>query len=428
MRCAARWRSRLPEQAEVTRTLDAVWRIEAPRLIAGLARFCNGDIGRAEELAQDAMVVALERWPDDGVPSNPGAWLMTTAKNRQIDLARRASVFQRKTEELGRELDTSTPAPEPASAGIEDDVLRLIFTTCHPALTRESQIALTLRLVGGLRTDEIARALLTSEATVGQRISRAKRTLADAGAPFEIPGADELADRTAAVLTVVYLVFNEGYSATTGEDWMRLDLCEDALRLARMLQALMPDEPEVHGLAALLEIQASRSRARTAADGSAVTLLEQDRSTWDRLLIDRGFAALDRAYAAPGWPGAYTLQAEIAACHARARTADETNWDQIAELYGKLAGLTGSPIVQVNRAVAVGMAGEASEGIAILESVAADPLLRDNHLVPAVRGDLLEKLGRSAEAAEQFSLAAELTQNAREQDVLRGRAKALSGG
>jgi RNA polymerase sigma factor (sigma-70 family) len=394
-------------------------------LIAGLARFCNGDIGRAEELAQDASVVALERWPEDGVPANPGAWLMTTAKHRQIDLARRASVFKAKREEIGREIETSAPAPEPARARIDDDVLRLIFTTCHPALSQESQVALTLRMLGGLKTDEIARALLTSESTVGQRISRAKRTLADAGAPFEIPAADELQERLSAVLSVIYLIFNEGYSATAGDDWMRLDLCEDAVRFARMLQALMPDEPDVHGLAALLEIQASRSHARTGPDGAAITLLDQDRALWDRMLIDRGFAALERANASAGALGTYTLQAEIAACHARARHADDTDWKRIAALYATLAQLTESPIVEVNRAVAIGMAGEPETGLMILDRVA--PALEGNHLVPAVRGDLLAKLDRHEEAAAEFKRAAEMTRNEREAEVLRGRSASAGG-
>jgi RNA polymerase sigma factor (sigma-70 family) len=411
----------------VQRAVDAVWRIEAPRLIAGLARFCNGDIGRAEELAQDAVLVALERWPVDGIPRNPGAWLMATAKNRQIDLARRAEVFRVKAEQLARENPTTSPPPAEVPA-VEDDLLRLIFTTCHPALTRDSQVALTLRMLGGLKTDEIARALLTTEATVGTRISRAKRTLADAGSPFEVPGADELEERLAAVLGVVYLIYNEGYSATAGEDWMRLDLCEDALRLGRVLQAQLPDEPEVHGLAALMEIQSSRSRARTGPGGEAVLLLDQDRGRWDQQLIRRGFQAIERAHAAPGDPGVYTLQAEIAACHARAKTADETDWAQISALYLGLSRLTGSPVVEVNRAVAVGMADGPQAGLAVLAKVEDSPALVDYHLLAAVRGDLLEKAGRPEEAQREFERAAAMTRNERERAELERRAAALRTG
>jgi RNA polymerase sigma factor (sigma-70 family) len=409
----------------VTRAIDAVWRIEAPRLIAGLARFCNGDIARAEDLAQDALVSALETWPSDGVPRNAGAWLMTTAKNRQIDLARRARMYSGKLEQVARELPAASP-PADADA-IEDDILRLVFMTCHPALSRESQVALTLRMVGGLKTNEIARAFLVPEATVGQRISRAKRTLSDAAVPFELPEPEALSERVAAVLAVVYLIYNEGYSASAGEDWMRLDLCEDALRLGRMLQQLMPGEPEVHGLAALMEIQSSRLRARTDAGGAPVPLLEQDRRRWDRLLIDRGLAAIDRAHAAPGTPGSYTLQAEIAACHARAKRPEDTDWKQIELLYSALERLTRSPIVTINRAVAVGMTGAPQEGLAMLDAVETDPLLHKYHLLPAVRGDLLEKLGRADEAAGYFDRAAELASNAREAELLRARASAVRG-
>ncbi|MFT4048205.1 MAG: RNA polymerase sigma factor [Solirubrobacterales bacterium] len=406
------------------RAVDAIWRIEAPRLIAGLARFCNGDIGRAEELAQDAVVVALERWPEDGIPRNPGAWLMTTAKNRQIDLARRTAVFRVKTEELGREFELGAE-DQVATPAVEDDLLRLIFTTCHPALTRESQVALTLRMLGGLTTTEIARALLSTESTVGTRISRAKRTLADAGSPFEVPEADELDERLAAVLAVVYLIFNEGYSATAGADWMRLDLCEDALRLGRVLQAQLPDHPEVHGLAALMEIQASRSRARTSASGEIVLLLDQDRSRWDRTLIERGYAAIERAHATSGAPGVYTLQAEIAACHARAANADETDWQRIAQLYAGLSELTGSPVVEVNRAMAVGMAEGPAAGLAVIESVADTGALSDYHPLHAVRADLLERAGRHGDAAEEFARAAELTRNDRERAELQRRSTTL---
>lgn len=363
------------------------------------------------------MVTALERWPQDGVPRNPGAWLMATAKNRQIDLARRTAMFRVKRDELARETELTTPAPSAAPA-VEDDLLRLIFTTCHPALTRDSQVALTLRMLGGLKTDEIARALLTSEATVGTRISRAKRTLADAGSPFEVPGADELEQRIAAVLSVVYLIFNEGYSATAGADWMRLDLCEDALRLGRVLQAQLPDEPEVHGLAGLMEIQSSRARARTGPGGEVVLLPDQDRSKWDRQLIERGLAAIERAHAAPGRPGVYTLQAELSACHAVAPSHEETDWPRIAALYMALGRLTGSPVVEVNRAVAVGMADGPVAGLEVLRAVEDAPELADYHLLAAVRGDLLAKDGRNAEAAADFERAASMTRNERERDAL----------
>ncbi len=401
-------------------------------MIAGLARFCGGDIGRAEELAQDAIVVALETWPREGVPRNPGAWLTATAKNRQIDLARRTEIFRRKREEIGRELARSGAHVEPPSeageAAIDDDVLRLVFTTCHPSLSRDSQVALTLRLLGGLSTDEIARALLTTESTVGQRISRAKRTLAEAGSPFEVPGDDELEDRLDAVLGVIYLVFNEGYAATSGDDWMRLDLCEDALRLGRLMQGQMPREPEVHGLAALMEIQASRSRARRGEGGKPVLLLEQDRSRWDRTLIRRGLTALERAQSTPGRKGTYTLQAEIAACHARAARAEETDWQLIADLYGRLAALTGSPIVAVNRAVAVGMADGPEAGLDLLAEVADAPELAGYHLFFSVRADLLEKAGRRTEAINDLSKAASMTENRRERELLEERIAALTGG
>lgn len=370
--------------------------------------------------------MALEHWPEDGIPKNPGAWLMATAKNRQIDLARRTEVFRRKHEEITR--DAELASPPPSEPEIEDDLLRLVFTTCHPALSRESQVALTLRMLGGLKTDEIARALLTSEATVGTRISRAKRTLADNGSPFEVPGEDELPDRLAGVLSVVYLIFNEGYAATSGDDWMRTDLCEDALRLGRMLQVELPNEPEVHGLTALMEIQASRSRARTGPGGEAVLLLDQDRARWDRTLIARGLAAIQRAHASPGRPGIYTLQAEIAACHARAHRADETDWDRIASLYGVLAELTGSPVVQVNRAVAVGMADGADAGLEVLDGVAEAPELSGYHLYHAVRGDLLEKAGDRTGAAAEFRIAAAGTRNERERAELQRRIDELSAG
>jgi RNA polymerase sigma factor (sigma-70 family) len=374
-------------------------------------------------------VVALERWPHDGIPRNPGAWLTQTAKNRQIDLARRAAIFRRRRDELGSELERaeelSAPSPDEAPV-VDDDVLRLIFTTCHPLLSRESQVALTLRLVGGLTTGEIARALLTSEQTVGQRISRAKRTLADAGSPFELPGPDELDERTNSVLGVIYLIFNEGYSATSGSDWMRVDLCEDALRLSRLLQGLMPEAPEVHGLAALTEIQASRTRARTDSSGRAIPLLEQNRALWDRILIGRGLAALDRALTLPAPKGTYTLQAQIAACHARAARPEDTDWQEIAQLYAYLHELTGSPVVAVNRAVAVSYAESPEAGLVIIESVRNEGTLADYPHLHAVRGDLLARAGRDDEAANDFARAAELTGNDREREVYAERVARLS--
>jgi len=385
-------------------------------LIAGLARFCNGDIGRAEELAQDALVSALETWPDQGLPKNPGAWLMATAKNRQIDLARRARVFQAKVEEIGRELPESAPEPDPEA--IDDDVLSLIFMTCHPVLSRESQLALTLRMVGGLKTEEIARAFLVPDATIGQRISRAKRTLTDAEVPFEVPPPEERRDRIGSVLAVVYLIYNEGYAATAGDDWMRLDLCQDALRLGRMLQQLMPEEAEVHGLAALMELQSSRAATRVGRDGTPILLLDQNRQFWDRSLIERGLDSIELARAAPTRRGSYTLQAEIAACHARAVRADQTDWNRIAALYRDLSNLTGSPIVELNRAVAVAMVNGPEAGLRVLDAIADEPALAEYHLLPSVRADLLAKAGRKREAAEQFELAAAMTRNEREREVL----------
>jgi RNA polymerase sigma factor (sigma-70 family) len=417
-------------RADAHRTVDAVWRIESPRLIAGLTRIVH-DLGVAEELAQDALVAALEQWPRDGVPRNPGAWLMTTAKRRAVDHIRRDETFARKLRLLGHELETGQGVAASAETeadtdpeAIEDDLLRLVFTACHPVLSQEARVALTLRLLGGLTTDEIARAFLTSEPTVAQRIVRAKRTLAKEKVPFEVPYGPERAHRLASVLEVVYLVFNEGYSATAGEDWMRPGLCEDALRLARVLAGLMPQEPEVHGLAALLEIQASRSAARGGPE--PVLLLEQDRGRWDQLLIRRGFAALARADAA-AWargatPGAYALQAAIAACHARALSAQETDWVRIAELYRALAALTGSPVVELNRAVAVGMAYGAAAGLEIADALAAGAGLDGYHLLPAVRGDLLLRLGRGDEARAEFARAAALTRNEAERTLLLTRA------
>lgn len=417
---------------DARRAIEAVWRIESARVIAGVARIVR-DIGVAEELAQDALVAALEQWPGAGVPDNPGAWLTATAKHRAIDLVRRKEVFARKLRELGHTLEgggayePDFAAAEAAADGdIEDDLLRLVFTTCHPVLSTEARVALTLRLLGGLTTAEIARAFLVPEATVAQRIVRAKRTLAKADVPFEQPHGPERVERLSSVLEVIYLVFNEGYSATAGDDWMRPALCEDALRLARVLAGLMPKEPEVHGLAALLEIQASRSAARTRPDGQPVLLADQDRRRWDQLLIRRGFAALARAEAAGGPPGPYTLQAAIAACHAHALHPRDTDWRRIAELYAVLAQRTPTPVVELNRAVAVTMAYGPREGLALVDRLTDEPALRGYHLLPSVRGDLLERLGRHAEAREEFLRAASLTRNERERTLLVERAARAS--
>ncbi|MFG2305729.1 RNA polymerase sigma factor [Actinacidiphila glaucinigra] len=417
---------------DARRAIEAVWRIESARVIAGVARIVR-DIGVAEELAQDALVAALEQWPGAGVPDNPGAWLTATAKHRAIDLVRRKEVFARKLRELGHTLEgggayePDFAAAEAAADGdIEDDLLRLVFTTCHPVVSTEARVALTLRLLGGLTTAEIARAFLVPEATVAQRIVRAKRTLAKADVPFEQPHGPERVERLSSVLEVIYLVFNEGYSATAGDDWMRPALCEDALRLARVLAGLMPKEPEVHGLAALLEIQASRSAARTGPDGQPVLLADQDRRRWDQLLIRRGFAALARAEAAGGPPGPYTLQAAIAACHAHARHPRDTDWRRIAELYAVLARRTPTPVVELNRAVAVTMAYGPREGLALVDRLTDEPALRGYHLLPSVRGDLLERLGRHAEAREEFLRAASLTRNERERTLLVERAARAS--
>jgi RNA polymerase sigma-70 factor, ECF subfamily len=410
---------------ETHRAINAVWRIEAPRVIAGLARMVR-DVGIAEELAQDALVTALERWPETGVPDNPGAWLMAAAKRRAIDHLRRGKLLDRKHEELGKELDerqSATPElEEKLDDDIGDDLLRLVFTACHPVLSTEARVALTLRLLGGLTTEEIARAFLAPEPTVAQRIVRAKRTLAEAQVPFEVPRGDEVGARLASVLEVIYLIFNEGYSATAGDDWMRPALCEDALRLGRILTQLAPTEPEVHGLLALMEIQASRARARTGPDGTPILLLEQDRARWDQLLIRRGLAALNVAEQLGGAGGFYALQAAIAACHARAREAAETDWHRITELYGTLADLTQSPIVQLNRAVAVAMAFGPAEGLALVDTLRSEPVLKDYHLLPGVRGDLLSKLGRFEEARQELERAAGMTRNARERDLLLERA------
>ena len=414
------------------RAIDAIWRIESARLIAGLARMV-GDIGLAEDLAQDALVAALERWPESGVPDNPGAWLMATARHRAIDRLRRGKVLVRKHEELGREIEArQETAALDLDAAIDDpvgdDLLSLMFTACHPVLSTEARVALTLRLLGGLSTDEIARAFLVPEPTVAQRIVRAKRTLAEARVPFEVPRGAELAARLSSVLEVLYLIFNEGYSATAGDDWMRPALCEDALRLGRILAELDPKEPEVHGLVALMEIQASRSRARVGPSGEPVLLLDQDRARWDHVLIRRGLAALERAERLGGARGPYALQAAIAACHARARTAAETDWGRIAALYEDLARVAPSPVVELNRAVAVAMASGPAAGLELVDALTAEPSLAAYHLLPSVRGDLLAKLGRSDEARAEFERAASLTKNARERELLLERAAACALG
>jgi RNA polymerase sigma factor (sigma-70 family) len=412
--------------ADIHREIDAVWRIESARLIAGLARIVR-DVGIAEELAQDALVAALEQWPASGMPDNPGAWLMQTAKHRGIDRVRRNVLAERKHEELGYAIESDQEDGVAAfEASIDDDIgddlLRLVFVACHPILSTEARSALTLRLLGGLTTEEIARAFLVAEPTIAQRIVRAKRTLAEAGVPFEVPRGDERAGRLSSVLEVIYLVFNEGYSATAGDDWMRPQLCEDALRLGRILAELMPAEPEVHGLVALMEIQASRSRARTTPNGEPILLMEQDRSRWDRLLIRRGLAALERAQRLGGTQGPYALQAAIAACHARAQAAGDTDWQRIAALYFALAELTPSPIVELNRAVAVAMAFGPAAGLALVDALTSERALENYHLLPSVRGDLLTKLGRFDEARAEFERAAALTRNERERALLLDRA------
>jgi RNA polymerase sigma factor (sigma-70 family) len=409
------------------RTIDAVWRIESARLIAGLTRIVR-DVAVAEDLAQDALVAALEQWPESGIPDNPGAWLMATAKRRGIDALRRRTTLERKTEVIGRELQILQQLDQPDLVAqvddVEDDVLRLIFMTCHPILSREARVALTLRLLGGLSTPEIARAFLVSEGTVAQRIVRAKRTLSEGRVPFEVPGRSERADRLSAVLEVIYLVFNEGYAATAGEHWTRPALCEDALRLGRILAALMPREPEVNGLLALMELQASRLGARIGPHGEPILLADQDRGRWDHLLVQRGLAALGRAEELSGALGPYALQAAIAACHARARSFEETDWPRIVALYDGLAALTGSPVVELNRAVAVAMAYGPEAGLELVDSLAGESALRDYHLLPSVRGDLLIRLGRPAEAREEFVRAADLCDNDRERELLLSRALA----
>jgi RNA polymerase sigma factor (sigma-70 family) len=412
------------------RAINAVWRIESARIIAGIARIVR-DVGLAEDLAQDALVAALEQWPEQGVPDNPGAWLMAAAKHRAIDRLRRDKLQERKHEEIGRELESHNASVEPdiVSAlddNIGDDLLRLIFTACHPALSADARAALTLRLLGGLTTGEIARAFLVPEPTIAQRIVRAKRTLAETRIPFEVPRAAEFGVRLSSVLEVIYLIFNEGYSATAGESWMRPELCDEALRLGRILSGLVPKEPEVHGLVALMEIQASRARARIGPSGEIVPLFEQNRARWDQLLIRRGIAALERAETLGGALGPYTLQAAIAACHARAQTPEETNWERIVALYDAFAQLAPSPVVELNRAVAVGMAFGPEEGLELVDDLVSEPSLKSYHLLPAVRGDLLAKLGRNGEACAEFERAASLTGNTRERELLLKRAAACA--
>ncbi|HEX2240697.1 MAG TPA: RNA polymerase sigma factor [Actinomycetota bacterium] len=407
---------------ETRAAIDAVWRIESPKLIAGIAHIVR-DVGLAEDFAHDALVAALEQWPRNGIPANPGAWLMTTAKRRAIDYFRRNETQQRKYAEIATQLEEHDEMRDPEE--VEDDLLRLLFIACHPVLSPPARVALTLRLIGGLTTDEVARAFLVPESTVAQRIVRAKRTLTEARVPFELPGVAERADRLASVLEVIYLIFNEGYAATQGEHWVRPDLCEDALRVGRVLAELVSKEPEVHGLVALMELQASRLRARVGPTGEPVLLLDQDRARWDRLLIQRGLRSLARAEEL-GPLGPYGLQAAIAACHARAYTPEETDWMRIVALYDALAQIMPTPVVELNRAVAVAMAYGPAAGLDIVEQLAEEPALQHYHLLPSVRGDLLEKLGRRQEAREQFALAAAMTRNERERVLLQARAQALN--
>ena len=416
---------------DIHRTIDAVWRIESARLIASLTRIVR-DVGLAEDLAQDALLAALEQWQESGVPDNPGAWLMATAKHRAIDHFRRNTRLDRKHEELGRELAAKEMTVPDLDSALDDDVgddlLRLVFMSCHPVLSTEAQVALTLRLLGGLTTEEIARAFLVPEPTIAQRIVRAKRTLSENRVPFEVPRGAELIARLSSVLGVIYLIFNEGYSATAGDDWMRPALCEEALRLGRILAGLTPREPEVHGLVALMEIQASRSGARTGPSGEPILLFDQNRAHWDQLLIGRGLAALAHAEKLDAVPGPYALQAQIAACHARARTPDETDWSRIVTLYGELARQTPSPVVELNRAVAVAMAFGPAAGLALVDALTAERSLQNYHLLPSVRGDLLKKLCRFDEARAEFARAASLTQNARERELLLERVRACGSG
>jgi RNA polymerase sigma factor (sigma-70 family) len=414
---------------DIHRTIDAVWRIESPKLIAGLMRVVR-DVGIAEDLAQDALVAALEQWPDSGVPDNPGAWLMAAAKHRAIDQFRKNQLHERKHQEVSRDIEAKQMVIPDFDASFEenvgDDLLGLMFISCHPVLSTEARTALTLRLLGGLTTDEIARAFLASEPTIAQRIVRAKRTLSDAHVPFELPRGQELTSRLASVLEVIYLIFNEGYSATAGDHWIRNDLCEEALRLGRILAGLVPNEAEVHGLVALMEIQASRAKARVGPTGEPILLFDQNRSKWDQLLIQRGLTALDRAETLSPRRGPYTIQAAVAACHARARTPEATDWGRIVSLYDELAELAPSPVVQLNRAVAVAMASGPAAGFELTEKLTAESSLKNYHLLPSVRGDLLTKLGRLAEARAEFERAATLTQNVRERELLLARAEKLS--
>ncbi len=416
--------------ADIHQTIDAVWRTESAKLIAGLARRVS-DVGLAEDLAQEALVAALEQWPKAGIPENPGAWLMATAKRRAIDHFRRNQMLERKHEELGREFEVRELAVPDFDTALEDeigdDMLRLIFTACHPVLSTESRVALTLRLLGGLTTEEIARAYLVPESTIAQRIVRAKKTLKEANVPFEVPRGAELADRLSAVLQVIYLIFNEGYSATVGDDWMRPTLCEDALRLGRILAELMPQEPEVKGLVALIEIQASRSKARTGPSGEPMLLFDQDRTRWDQLLIHRGLTALEGAEELGGPRGPYVVQAAIAACHARAPRPEDTDWVRIVELYTELAQITPSPVVELNRAVAVGMAFGPAAGLELLDALVLEPSLKNYHLLPSVRGEFLTRLGRFEEARQELERAALLTRNVRERELLYERARACVG-
>ena len=411
------------------RSIDAVWRIESPRLIASLTRMVR-DVGLAEDFAQDALVAALQQWPAAGIPDNPGAWLMATAKHRAIDHFRRNTLLERKHEEIGRELEKKERTVPNFEAALDDnfgdDLLRLVFISCHPVLTTEARVALTLRLIGGLTTEEIARAFLVPEATIAQRIVRSKRTLSKKRVPFEVPRGAELSVRLPSVLEVIYLIFNEGYSATTGDDWMRPALCEDALRLGRILAELAPQEPEVHGLVALMEIQASRAKARTGPSGEPILLFEQSRALWDQLLIRRGLAELARVENLGTAPGPYVLQAQIAACHARTRTPEETDWPRIVALYGQLTQITPSPIVELNRAVAISMASGPAAGLELVDALAAERSLENYHLLPSVRGDLLKKLSRFHEARTEFERAASLTRNARERHLLLARAQSCA--
>ncbi len=415
------------DAAPTREAIEAVWRVEAARLIGGLVRFVR-DVDRAEDLAQEALLTALERWPEAGIPDNPGAWLMTTAKHRAIDEQRRRAMIEAKHVELGRESARSTAIDDEAIDDVSDDVLRLVLIACHPVLSKDARVALTLRLVAGLSTAEIARAFLTTEPTIAQRIVRAKRTLAEAKVPFEVPTGEELRARIPPALEVVYLVFNEGYAATSGDDWLRPELCEEAMRLGRILAGLVTDEAEVHGLLALMELQASRAKARVGPDGEPVLLLDQDRSRWDRLLITRGLVSLERAESLARPLGPYTIQAALAACHARARTPEETDWERIVALYDALVELTGSPVVELNRAVAVSMAYGAAQELPLVDELAEDPALRDYHLLPAVRADLLLKLGRRAEARAELEKAASMATNARERALLLARAASVDRG